>query len=350
LCSGIPYYSGMSDSTGIGVGIIGLGFMGRTHLQAFNACPGCRVVAVSDRNPDCLDGSTGGGGNFETGAQEAVFDPATVACFLDAHELIAHPDVQLVSVTTPTPTHKALAVAVMEAGKHLLLEKPVDLDPVVIDELAAIASEQGVLAMPAHCMRFWPAWAWMKARLDEGTYGRALRASFHRTGAAPGWNQAFYFDDAQSGGAIVDLHIHDVDFIVHAFGAPQAVFSSGSRRHVRTDYTFEGTELEVSAEGGWLDDDSPFSMKCTIECEMGTMDFDLSRSPELQVQQDGTLTDHPEASEGGTGYDGEVAAIVNAIQSAAASPPVRLADAALVARVLVAEIDSLTRGEKVVLR
>ena len=337
----------MNKPADIGVGIIGLGFMGRTHLKAFAACPGCKVVAVADMDPSCLEATGGGGGNFDTGADHAAFDPDVVARFQDPLQLIAHPEVQLVSVTTPTPTHRELAMAVMRARRHLLIEKPVDLDPLVIDELAGIAQEEGVLAMPAHCMRFWPAWVWMKDRLLEGTFGQPLKASFHRTGAAPSWNQSFYLDDTQSGGALVDLHIHDVDFIVHAFGMPSTVSSTGSRRHVNTSYTFSDSASEVTAEGGWLEEDAPFNMRCTIECEEGTMDFDLSRDIEMQVHQHGAIIEHPEASEGGSGYDGEVSAIIRAIQSAEKTPPVTLEDASKVARVLLGEIESLDQGRSV---
>ena len=336
----------MTEQRSIGVGIIGLGFMGRTHLAAFNACPGCEVVAVADRDPDRLKGGGEVVGNLDTGADESLFDPEVVSTCEDALELIEHPDVQLISITTPTPTHRDLALAVMGSGRHLLVEKPVDLDPAVIDELASVARETGVVAMPAHCMRFWPAWSWMKRQLDSGELGRPLRASFQRTGAAPGWNPDFYMDDHLSGGAIVDLHIHDVDFIMHCFGMPSAVSTSGTRRHATTEYRFPESDLAVRAEGGWLDaEDAEFTMKCTIECADGSMEFDLSRDPEVVVRRSsGEVIEHPEASESGTGYDGEVRALVDAIRSGSTEPPVALEEAASVARILEAEVASLESG------
>ena len=328
------------------IGVVGLGFMGRTHLGAFSRLEGCEVVAVADRDATRLDGRVADGGNFDTGGDtERLFDPAVVSTCEDAMELIDHPDVELVSITTPTPTHRGLASAVIAAGRHLLVEKPVDLDPAVILELAAAARAEGVLAMPAHCMRFWPAWAWMKSKLDAGTYGRCLRASFLRRGAAPAWNPAFYLDDTQSGGAIVDLHIHDTDFVLHCFGMPAAVSSEGSRRYVTTRYDFPDGP-EVVAEGGWLEDpEAEFKMLARFECERGTMTFDIGRDPEVVVElPDGTSEPHPEASEGGTGYDGQARALVEAIRSGAAEPPVTLEDAAETARVLNAEIASVDAG------
>ena len=333
----------------INVGVIGLGFMGRTHVAAFNRALNCQIVAVADRDRSRLTGDSDGEGNFDTGAGDRLFDPSEISTCEDAMELIDHPDVELVSVTTPTPTHRELALAVIRSGRHLLIEKPVDLDPAVILEISEAARESGVLAMPAHCMRFWPAWAWMKARLDEEKYGPVLNAKFTRTGAAPGWNPNFYLDDNKSGGAVVDLHIHDTDFIIHCFGTPKSVQSTGSRRHLKTTYEFDGGP-KVVAEGGWLEPpDAPFTMRAVIECSEATIEFDLARDPEVTVRfLDGSLEPHPEASVGGSGYDGEVQAIIDAIRRGDTSPPVTLEDAAETGRVLQAEIRSLDSGGKTV--
>ena len=319
--------------------------MGQTHLGAFSRADGCEVVAVADQDPDRLTGESAGAGNFDTGGPERLFDPSKVSTCEEALELIDHPDVDLVSITTPTPTHLGLARAVIASGRHLLVEKPVDLESAAILELARAAREAGVLAMPAHCMRFWPAWSWMKARLDDESYGRCLRASFLRRGATPGWNQGFYHDEAKCGGGIVDLHIHDTDFIIHCFGSPLSVTSEGSRRYVTTRYEFPDGP-EVVAEGGWVDEpDVEFRMQARIECERGTMTFDIGRDPEVIVElPGGDHEPHPEASEGGTGYDGQVRALLDAISMEKENPPVTLEDAAETARVLEAEIASVMAG------
>ena len=337
----------MQTSRSVNVGVIGLGFMGRTHVAAFNRATDCQVVAVADRDRSRLTGDSGGDGNFDTGTGDRLFDPGEVSTCEDALELIDHPDVDLVSVTTPTPTHRELALAVIHSGRHLLVEKPVDLDPAVILEIAQAARESGVLAMPAHCMRFWPAWAWMKDQIDAQRYGRVLRASFTRTGAAPGWNPSFYLDDEKSGGAVVDLHVHDTDFIIHCFGMPRSVQSTGSRRHLKTAYEFVGGP-EVVAEGGWLEPpDAPFTMRALIECAEATIEFDLAKDPEVTVRfSDGRLEPQPEASVGGSGYDGEVQAIIYAIRRGDSSPPVTLEAAADTGRVVQAEIQSLDSGSE----
>ena len=129
----------------IAVGVVGLGFMGRTHVDAFSRAERCDVVAVADQDPARLTGESGEGGNLETGDGERLFDPAVVSTSEEALELIDHPEVELVSITTPTPTHLQLARAVMASGRHLLVEKPVALDPEAIRALASLGCSSTTL-------------------------------------------------------------------------------------------------------------------------------------------------------------------------------------------------------------
>lgn len=329
----------------IGFGVVGLGFMGKTHAAALSNIPGTTFAAVVDRDPARLTGVVDEGGNLETGAGEMVFDPSEVAVYSKIDAMLAGSDLELVVVTTPTPTHVEIAASLISAGLNVLIEKPVSLDVASIQRLETLAKNRGVIAMPAHCMRFWPAWSWMHERIRDGTYGSVLRASFVRTGAAPSWNPGFYLDPSKSGGAIVDLHIHDTDFVIHSFGMPDAVSSTGSRSQVRTEYLFDDGPA-VEAIGGWLEDpDAPFTMTAEIEFEEGTISFSLGREPEILVTRSGGATiEHPEASVGGTGYDVQARACIEAVRSGDGIPPVSLGEAVRTGRVLDLEIESLESG------
>src|SRR5438045_944041 len=197
------------------VGVIGLGFMGATHIGAFNAAReagyACEIVAVCDRKESRRRGElwdVGGNAVSDVSQRRKAFDPATVRGYERADELIDDPRVDLVSICTTTDTHVELASRALRAGKHVLVEKPVSLDAGGIRKLDAIAQASGKLCMPAMCMRFWPAWAWLKERIDDGQFGRCFSASFTRLAAMPRWS-GFFADGKRSGGALVDLHIHD---------------------------------------------------------------------------------------------------------------------------------------------
>ena len=315
--------------------------MGRTHLAAYAAADGCEVRAVHD--PVITAAPTGnlvtGGGSAEELLANIPREP-TVAALLARH------DIELVSICTPTDSHVALVRAAIAAGKHVLVEKPTALDPEEIDALAREAKDAGVVVMPAHCMRFWPAWAWMAQAVREGRLGKPLRASFRRLGARPGWSQDFYLDVRRSGGAIIDLHIHDADFVRFCFGEPDAVEASGSAMHVLASYRYR-SGLRVDAEGGWIDNpDFAFTMTARIECERGTLDFDLGRSPELVMEVQGHTTPVAAGQEYplGSGYEKEIYDLLTVLRAHGTAPSVTLAEAAATQRLLMREIDCIRRG------
>lgn len=333
---------GLGEVGVVGVGIVGLGFMGRTHLGAYASNAACSVRAAFDPSRRAA-----AAGNLITagGGVDALIAQLPLSASLD--ELLARDDIDLVSICTPTDTHVELVRAAIRARKHVLVEKPTALDAAAIDALGQEADAAGVLVMPAHCMRFWPAWAWMADAVRAGSLGGACSASFRRLGARPAWSQDFYLDPARSGGAIVDLHIHDADFVRFAFGEPDTVDAHGTRMHVSARYGFRDgphAGLVVEAEGGWMDDPNfAFTMVASIECERGVIDFRLGRKPELVVLVDGDAQeivagrDYPL----GTGYDHEIAALLTAIRDGHRRAPVTLADAARTQRLLDRETAAL---------
>lgn len=334
----------MSQAT-IGVGVIGLGLMGRTHIQAYEAARragfGCKLAAVCDRDTRRLEDRVEVAGNIERGnASERLFDPTGVHTFTDPDALLADREVQLVSLCTHTDTHVDLARRALAAGKHVLVEKPVSLDAREIETLAAAARQARRIAMPAMCMRFWPGWSWLKQAIDERTYGAVRSAVFQRLASPPSWSQDFYRDSSRTGGALFDLHIHDADFVHWCFGEPESLVSTGSIDHVTTLYRYSRGPVHVVAEGGWDHSSGfPFRMRYLIVFEKATADFDLARDPVLLLHRDGTS--EQVGVEAGTGYECEVRHVLAAITERKSSISPSLDEAAAVARMLAAERSSL---------
>ena len=202
-------------------GFLGLGFMAATHIQALAHVPGTAVGAICNPSGRNLDGDlTRVGGNV--GDPNGVrLDMTQVRAYRDVSEFLADPSIHVVDITTPTKTHVELAIAALKAGKHVLVEKPMTRTAEEGRRLAAAAREaaaRGVFLMPAMCLRFWPEWQAAHDAIVGGHYGRVLSARFRRVAQAPGWGHGHFLSAADSGGALLDLHIHDVDFIRHCFG------------------------------------------------------------------------------------------------------------------------------------
>ncbi|BAM03438.1 Gfo/Idh/MocA family protein [Phycisphaera mikurensis] len=334
----------------VNVGVIGLGSMGNTHLAAYGSVPGCRVVAVADADEGRRTGRTGAGGNIEGQGSGGGFDFASVRAYADASELIADPEVHLVDVCLPTPLHARFAVAALRAGKHLMVEKPLARTAAEADTIVAAAEEAsagGQIAMCGMCMRFWPGWVWLKEAIDDGRFGRVLHARFRRvTSHPPG---SFYADGDACGGALLDLHVHDTDFVRHAFGAPEAVFSRGYAKHtsrpdhVCTQYLFGDGGPVVTAEGGWaMHEGFGFEMQYAVNFERATAVFDIHQDPVLTlIDGEGKrAVDIP----GGMGYQPELAYLIGCVERGEAPSTVTLADAANALRIVEAEGRSIASG------
>lgn len=333
------------------VGILGFGFMGRTHAHAFldanrDGYP-CNIRAIADPNIDSLQKSKPVG-NIEQ--ETSTLDMSAIELCTDAAAIIENPTVDLISICTHTDTHVDLAIKALQAGKHVLIEKPIAINPTDVKRLADAAEIFDRLCIPAMCMRHWPAWVKLHELIQSKTYGQVRSAAFHRLGSRPNWSSDFYADDSRSGGVLHDLHIHDTDFIVHCFGAPDAVTTIGDHLHLTTLYHYDTTQsqshpIHVTAQGAWDHQPSAgYRMRCTIACEHATLDFDFSAEHQLVVHQGDEST--PIELSKLSGYDGEIRSMLDQVKNnTRTTQPIQ--DALIVSKVLRAEQQSMTDRTKV---
>lgn len=329
------------NSDVIGVGIIGTGFMGRRHLAAYESAVAdslpVRVVALCDRKPADLSAALPAGNLATPGANSGAPD---ARAYREPDDLLADPAVALVSICTHTDTHVELALRALRAGKHVLVEKPLALRAADIEPLAAAARGAATLCMPAMCMRFWPAWEWLHARIRAGDFGAPRSAVFQRLASPPAWSPEFYRDTSRSGGALVDLHIHDADFIRWCFGEPAAVRSSGSVHHLTTLYDYRDGPAHVMAEGAWDHTPGfPFAMRYVVVFDEATASFDLSRTPQLLLHRNDAGEEV--AVSALSGYDGQIRHLLAAITQGRRDLRVTVDDALATARLLERERASL---------
>jgi predicted dehydrogenase len=332
----------------IGVGVIGFGFMGCTHAKAYQHAQrdgySCRLIGIADSADRLSEKKQADVGNIE--GPESEIDYSDITFSENAQALIERNDIDLVSVCTHTDTHVDLATAAIRAGKHVLVEKPIAINPDAVRSLAQIASESDRVCVPAMCMRFWPAWVRIREIIQSNKHGPVRSAVFHRLGTRPNWAVDFYSDESRSGGVLYDLHIHDTDFIVHCFGVPDSVATTGDSLHLSTVYSFSDGPMHVLAHGAW--DHQPavgFQMKCSIVCEDATIDFDINRDDQLIVYTGDTSTPIELGSQ--TGYDGEVRYVLDLIAGNASALTTPMNDAAVVAAVLDAQNKSMASGTKI---
>lgn len=195
-----------------GIAIVGTGAMGRAHARAFaSAGVADRIVYLcSARNPLQL--------------AEAPLAARTTSF----EEVLADPRVGIVSICTPTDTHRDLAVRALRSGKHVLLEKPIALTvDDALDILAAAASSDGSV-MVAHVVRFFGGYEAVGDAVRSGALGTPLSVTAERlTSPAPA--SPWWQDERRSGGVLVDFAIHDFDQLNLLLGTPVTVHASCAR-------------------------------------------------------------------------------------------------------------------------
>lgn len=298
-----------SGSASIGVAIIGMGFMGWTHARAYLGADaagfGCRLVSLCDPSPIHMASIGAISGNLDGGGVSQVELLAATKTTSSIDDVLNDPHVDLVSICTHTDSHVDLAIRALEAGKHVVVEKPIALSSAKAMRLVDAVEHTDRLCVPAMCMRFWPAWAWLKEQVDKKTFGEVRSAAFRRLGTVPTWARAFYSDNKRTGGALFDLHIHDVDFVTWCFGESSSVTSTGSLSHISTLFRFDHGPAHVVAEGGWDHAPGfPFQMRYTVVFDDATADFDINRPDQLLLYREGSSS--VVRVDAGTGYDGEV--------------------------------------------
>lgn len=335
----------------INVGIIGLGFMGATHIRSWQKISNARVAAICNPSGRHLDGDFSDVAGNLPGQEPAKLDMSGVKAHRDVAAFLADPDVQLVDICTPTPQHHPLTLAALRAGKHVICEKPFARTSAQAREMIEAAAKANRFLMPAMPLRFWPQWTLLKRAIDERTHGRPLAARFRRVAQPPGWGA--FMDGKSSGGALLDLHVHDADFILHCFGRPRSVFAagysalSGAIDHVVAQYRFASGVI-VHAEGAWaMAEGFGFNASYTVNFERATVDYDMARGAEaLKVFEKGRPP-RVVACEGEDGFIGELRHMANAVENGKPPSVVTALDGLAAVELCEAEERSIQSGQAV---
>jgi predicted dehydrogenase len=332
----------------VNVAVVGLGYMGVTHLRAYLQNKSASVVAVCDAVRLPVNGVLAGVAGNVKKTDDINLGPK-VKVFRKLEEVLADPEVQLVDLCTPTPLHPEQSIAALKAGKHVLCEKPLARTSAAAREIVSVADKAPGFIMPAMCMRFWPGWSWLKEAVEKRTYGKVLAARFRRLSEMPGWSaQGTYTGGNDLGGALFDLHIHDTDFVQFLFGRPASVFSTGVTRasgsidHVVTQYNYANGPI-VYAEGSWLLAKG-FSMGYTLHCETATLDFDLARGAGAMHIIEMGKSPRVITYDGPDGYNAEINYIVDCVQTNKRPAIVTARDGLTALEICEAEEESVRTG------
>ena len=244
----------------INVILIGTGVMGKTHYAAYKSLEGVNLAAVVDSRGETVRADLG--------------DDA-VPIYTSLESAMAEHTADVVDICTPTPSHVPLSIQAMEAGAHVLCEKPMSIAGDEAAKITAAAKATGKCCMIAQVVRFMAPYAYLKSVIDSGELGRPVKLELKRLSGMPRWSPDSWFADfSKSGGSLMDMNLHDIDFCRYAFGEPEKI--SGVYHKLKEDNDFIDAALiysdfVVNVNGGWYSHPIPFCAEYYAVLQGGTI-------------------------------------------------------------------------------
>ena len=293
--------------------------MGMTHAMSILNHPGAQLLAIVDLDPDkALENLGQEGGNLDTGAikKEDISDIRTYTSF---EKCIANEKVDACILSVHTELHYSMAIQALEAGVHVLVEKPLVLDLAEGEKLIDLASQKNLILMVAHVVRFMPPYMKLKHWVESGEFGELSWLSMTRFTGLPAWGQWMekQKDFGSTGGALFDLAIHDIDFVQWVLGKPDSIEASilpgklSAQDYVCAQWRYKsGTDVKI--EGGTrFHHHFPFEAGFSAVFEKASIRYS-SNSAHIVIANDDENYEVP-AGEAMEGYANELAYFVECL-------------------------------------
>lgn len=266
-----------------GVAILGYGFMGQMHLEAYRSIDKCDVIGIWGRDKQ---------------EAEKIGKSKGVRVFPDLESIMRDESVKIVDICTPPFTHAEFSTSASKAGKHVIVEKPMALSLADADKMIQAAEVAGKKLMVAHVLRFFPEYMKIKQLIESDAIGELVISRASRQGWMPDWNP-WSSDLAKSGGATLEVAIHDIDYlmwchrqqVVRVFANVERLVNTSGTAHdfALINIRFEDGAIAV-VEGNWcMPRYFPFTTNLEISGTRGFLQTDNRNPTPVKVARRGNL-------------------------------------------------------------
>ncbi|MCF3944693.1 Gfo/Idh/MocA family protein [Oceanobacillus alkalisoli] len=324
------------------IGLAGFGFIGKTHLEAYKKIPNAEVTAI------CTSGNKEGLNEF------------TGAIFSNYDALLRREDIDVIDICVPTYLHERYILKAAKAKKHIICEKPLTLNVESANRIIHAVEKAGVRLFVGHLLRFWPEYQWIKAfsgTIEQHTIDTVYAK---RLGTLPKWSEWFKHPE-KSGGALFDLHIHDIDFIYHLLGEAKSVYAVGKQNcneawdHIMTTLTFKNGTKAFAEASHRMPAHFPFTMSLRMQADQKMVDFQLEAGANIEHINNSRLIlyDDEKATNAevaaGDAFQNELAYFIDCLENDNANEIIPLQDVRYVIHLLQAIETSLRTGRVITL-
>lgn len=296
-------------------GIIGFGGLAKVHFgnteELGKIHDDIKLVAICD--VDETKFTTNVATNL--GDDNTSLDLSAYNLYTDAKEMLEKEELDFVITAIPTYLHDTVAIMAMEKGIHVFSEKPMAITMERGKKMLEAAKANNVKLMIGQCVRYFPEYVALKDLIDSGKYGKVIKAEFSRISPAPTWGwENWYMDGEKSGGAALDLHVHDVDYVNYVFGKPKSMYAIATNEvslHDSMTTLFDYGDKAVVVTGDWGHCATyPFTPSYRVRFEKATLEKTVDGKVMLYTNEEAKEVQ----IEDGNGYLREVADFVSCIK------------------------------------
>ena len=266
------------------VGLVGVGGISGAHIPVWEEMENAELIAICDIRTERME-------KYPQKRHYTDFD-----------EMLEKEQFDIIDICLPTYLHADFAVKAMEKGINVITEKPISLKKEDVERVYSTANKNNVKFMVAQVLRFWPEYVLLKEIYDTKKYGRLLSGSMIRLGGMPKWScDGWMSDEKRSGLVPFDLHIHDLDFMVYAFGMPKVTYQYRSKLpnqdYICLNYDFG--DFSIHSEASWYAPDYPFKAEFRFQFEDAIVSNENGKM--IIMKNDNTVIDLSQEAEGDTG-------------------------------------------------
>lgn len=257
---------GLEGCSQMKIGLVGFGFMGQVHYKAYDRLPDVEVVAVVEPGPN------------------AQMVPEGVPVFDDVKDMFSTLAIDIVDICLPTHMHASCIQDACMWGKHVICEKPLARTVEEARQVIDDCEQAGVELYVAHVLRFFPEYRTIRQAIVDGEIGRPRVVEARRLSSLPLQSvDNWLHNHTMSGGAILDLAIHEFDFLRWILGEVDTVFCQSIHNRVRHEICVATLKFASGAvalvEAGWgLPEGSPFTTSIDIAGTDGLLTYDSNKS------------------------------------------------------------------------
>lgn len=236
--------------------ILGFGGMGHFHASQYPGQKDVELVALCDIDPKKFEDAEA---TINLGSS-GKSDISSLRKYLSYEEMVKAEkgNLDMLDICLPAYLHAEYSIRAMKDGFNVLVEKPMALSVKDCDRMIAAKKKTGMKLMVAQCVRFDPGYKLLASLIESGKYGKLQKLDMYRYGIYPTGSSGWYMDANLSGGAIIDLHLHDIDWLQSVMGTPKQIVTfgnigvSGGYDEVDNIFSFSRQDAIVRAMGSWM--------------------------------------------------------------------------------------------------